>query len=105
MTRDDAHKLVDKIFDMDDASMPLPGVKTAEEAEERKAPEGKKLVSTKGQGDRKYELDETAKTRRWLSNPEVLEARGWKMEDSVEITDAELAEYKMGPAIFKVNES
>jgi hypothetical protein len=102
MNRAEAHELVDKLFD----AQPEAEVNTVtiEATPERKAPEGKRLVSTKGQGDRKYELDEKEKTRRWLSNPEVLEARGWKMEDAVEITDTELADYKMGPAIFRVDE-
>lgn len=101
MTREEAHQLVDQLFN----AQPVEGEAVPDEpAKEHKTPEGKRLVSTKGQGDRKYELDETAKTRRWLSNPEVLESRGWKMEDAVEITDTELADYKMGPAIFRADE-
>ncbi len=101
MDREEAHQLVDKLFDLQTPDEKEDAVK----AEDRKLPEGKRLVSTKGQGDRRYELDEVAKTRRWLSNPEVLEARGWKMDDAIEITDEELANYRMGPAIFRADES
>lgn len=38
-------------------------------------------------------LDETKKTRQWVSKPEVLEAQGFSMNDVVEIEDTELLGY------------
>lgn len=67
----------------------------------RKLPEGKRVVRTKGQGDKVFLLDEVAKTRQWMTKPEVLDSLGFKMEDVVEIDDNELMKYPMTSPIFK----
>lgn len=59
----------------------------------RTLPTDKRAVRTKSSGDRVFMLDETKKTRQWVSKPEVLEAQGFSMNDVVEIEDTELLGY------------
>lgn len=70
--------------------------------EERKLPAGKRAVRTKSSGDRVYVLDEEAKTRRWVTNPEVLKSVGFEIGDVVEVDDSELLSYQMAPALYRV---
>lgn len=72
------------------------------EAPARKLPEGKRVVRTKTSGDRVYLLDDNKKTRQWLTNPEVLKATGFGLEDVVEIDDTKFHKYTMAQPIYKV---
>ena len=81
-------------------NVPVP---TEEVEVERVFPEGKRVVRTKTSGDRVYELDEVAKTRRWVTNGDILTAFGWQQADVVAIDDSEILKYTMGPAIYKVD--
>lgn len=67
----------------------------------KELPKDKRLVVTKSSGDRKYQLDEIKNTRAWITTPSVLEALGWKMEDAVEIDDAEILKYQLIAPIYK----
>lgn len=96
MTREEAHQLVDKLFDAE-----TPAEVVAAEVVARVLPEGKRVVRTKGSGDRVYLLDEVAKTRHWVTNPEVLEGYGFTMADVGEAEDAELLKYQMSAALYK----
>lgn len=99
MTREEAHKLVDHIFDVDG----LPAEPEAP-AEERKTPEGKRVVRTKSSGDRVYLLDEEKKTRQWVTNGDILTKLGFEMEDVTEVEDADLLKFNMGPALYRIDE-
>lgn len=120
ITREEAHKLVDEIFDLvageehegpiepvdisKDVEVVNDGNFEVEAIEARVLPEGKKVVRTKSSGDRVYYLDEEKKTRQWVTNPEVLVSLGFEITDVVEIEDSELLKYQMGPAIYRVQE-
>jgi hypothetical protein len=107
MTRADAHKIVDMIFD---AAGSLDETETGttpqpeDRPEERKLPEGKKAVRTKSTGDRVYVLDEEKKTRQWVTNPDVLRSLGFELGDVAEVDDTELLKYQMGQALYRVDE-
>lgn len=101
LSREEAHKLVDQLFDTV-AAPPAPAEPEAEPAEERVLPEGKRLVRTKSSGDRVYQLDEEKKTRSWVTSAEILNKLGWRMEDVVEVEDSELLKYQMAAAIYRV---
>lgn len=74
-----------------------------EATEERKLPEGKRVVRTKSSGDRVYLIDEVAKTRHWITNPEVLQGLGFEMTDVVDVEDNELLKYQMGAAKYRAD--
>lgn len=104
MTRDEAHELIDRMFDADgrdvradEAAAAVMGADTPA----RKLPEGKRAVRTKAQGDRVYLIDETKKTRQWVTTPEVLKSYGFEMNDVVEVEDAELIKYQMSSALYR----
>jgi len=100
MTREDAHKLIDELFD----SAPSEDVTQIEvEEKERVLPEGKRIVRTKSSGDRVYLLDDEKKTRQWVTNPEILDSLGFIMEDVTEADDNDLLKYQMGPALYRVD--
>lgn len=62
---------------------------------------GKRVVRTKTSGDRVYYLDDVAKTRQWVANPDVLQSLGFEMADVVDIDDSTLITYSMGQALYK----
>lgn len=112
MNREEAHKLVDELFNAKESEKPseaLPPtpVEAAVPTPPQPAPavpntpKDKRVVRTKSSGDRVYLLDEIKKTRQWLFNPEVLDSTGFTMGDVVEIEDSELLKYGMGAAILK----
>ena len=105
MTREEAHKLVDQIFDAE----PVEGEKVADVATKievkKELPKDKRAVRTRTSGDRVYLLDEIEKTRQWVTTAEILEKLGFSLNDVVEVDDNVMMGYKMGPAIFKVDES
>lgn len=110
ITRDEAHKLVDEIFDNiagEEEQGPIEPVEETEaEAAPRILPYGKRVVRTKSSGDRVYYLDEVKKTRRWVTNPQILDGLGFEATDVTEVEDSELLRYQMGPAIYRLdNES
>jgi hypothetical protein len=101
MDRDQAHKLIDQLFDM--AQGETPEVETQEiEKPEKVLPESKKVVRTKSSGDRVYYIDEEKKTRQWVTNPDVLTKLGFDMDDVTEVDDSELLSYSMAAALYRV---
>lgn len=104
MDREQAHNLVDKLFDMAQGVPEEDHAVKAEVADEpaRDLPEGKRAVRTKGSGDRVFLLDDVKKTRQWVTNPDILEGLGFKMNDVVEVDDNEMLKYQMGPALYRV---
>ncbi len=102
MTREDAHKLIDQLFDEEEHA-PDVNPETVAEKPARVLPEGKRVVRTKGSGDRVYFIDEVAKTRQWVTNPQVLDGLGFIMEDVVEVDDTALLKYNMAAALYHVD--
>lgn len=113
MTREEAHELIDQLFDKAGGvqtnlefvpGRPLVAVPD-ETAPKRQLPEGQRVVRTKTSGDRVYMIDEIKKTRQWVTNPDVLKGLGFEIGDVVEIEDNELLKYQTGPALYKVPEN
>ena len=111
MTREEAHKLVDSIFDIENSVDTTPVVteitfaKPVEETTEevkKELPEGQRVVRTKSSGDRVYLLDDNKKTRQWVTNGDVLVKLGFDWSDIVEVEDSELLKYNMGAALYRV---
>lgn len=69
----------------------------------RVLPEGQRVVRVKTQGDRVYLLDETKKTRQWVTTPEILKGLGFEMSDVNEVEETEFLRYQMGSAIYKLD--
>lgn len=111
MTREEAHQLVDDLFDGAEGPNEITAsivensagqeATVVEEPPKREVPEGKKAVRTKSGGDRVYYLDESRGTRQWVTNPQILEALGFGLDDVVEVEDSELLKYQMGPALYR----
>lgn len=111
MTREEAHKLVDELFDniagtSEEGPIEAVEAEVVEEIkEDRVLPEGKRAVRTDSSGDRVYLLDEVKKTRQWITNPQILEGFGFEQTDVVKVEDNELLKYQMGPALYKLPEN
>ena len=107
MTREEAHKLVDQLFDSETIIEGLESgelkIDVTEETPARVLPEGKRAVRTKNTGDRVYCLDDVAKTRRWITSPEILTGLGFEQTDVAEVEETEMMKYQMGPAIYKLD--
>lgn len=100
MTREEAHQLIDQLYDMKEsivADVTGDGIETRERA----LPIDKRVVRTKSSGDRVYLLDEVKKTRQWVTTGEILQACGFEMSDVNEVDDAELLKYQMASPIYK----
>lgn len=111
MTREEAHKLIDQIFDGNEAAgigvstvtfNPPQTTNESATEEPRVLPEGKRAVRTKTSGDKVYLLDEGKKTRQWVATGEVLSSLGFEQSDVVEIPDTELFKYSMGATLYRV---
>lgn len=117
MTKEEAHKLVDKLFDNEHTPQPEEGVRGIvggpiftdkgveingePVTEKRVLPEGQRVVRTKLSGDKVYLLDDNKKTRAWITTGEVLTALGFQMGDVVNVEDSEMMNYQMAAAIYK----
>lgn len=107
LSREEAHKLVDQLFDnANGAEAEQASITPAEAAGEpevpaRVLPEGKKVVRTKSSGDRVYLLDEVKKTRQWITNPDVLDSLGFELNDVNEVDENEMLKFQMGPALYR----
>lgn len=114
MTREEAHKLVDVLFDEEHSTSAPAGEVIAVDGEgnvveepKRELPEGKRMVRTKTSGDTVYFLDEAKKTRQRIlgsqkhPGPELVESLGFGMDDVVEVDDTELFKYAMGQVIYE----
>lgn len=65
--------------------------------------DGKRAVRTKSTGDRVYLIDDNAKTKAWVTSPEILSSLGFEMADVVDVEDSSLLGYQMNPSIFKAD--
>lgn len=102
MDREQAHTLIDQLFDGIVQEAP---VNTSDEAEVVKTerPDGKRAVRTKSSGDKVYVLDPEKMTRHWVTNADVLKSLGFELTDVGEIGESEAMKYQIGPAIYKVD--
>lgn len=64
---------------------------------------GKRVIRTKDTGDNVYLIDDNAKTKAWITKPEILEGLGFTMADVQEIESSSLVGYQMQPSIYKVD--
>lgn len=102
MTREEAYKLVDQLFDAQPgAEVNTINIEATPEIPEHVTPENQRVVRTKSSGDRVYLLDEVKKTRQWVTTGEILQACGFEMSDVNEVDDAELLKYQMASPIYK----
>lgn len=102
MDREQAHKFVDRLYDLEaQGETAVAASVAATEPVKKVLPEGKRVVRTKSSGDRVYYIDEEKKTRQWITNPEVLTSLGFGMEDVTDVEDAELLKYQMAAALYK----
>src|SRR4051812_21676120 len=56
-----------------------------QEEPKRELPKDKRVIRTKSTGDRVYLIDETAKTKAWVTSAEILEKLGFTMADVEEV--------------------
>lgn len=112
MTREDAHQLVDQLFDLETVDTAISpeaeltkaietATETLPEAPARELPKDKRVVRTNVGGDRVYMLDEVKMTRAWVSNPDVLDSLGFTLNDVTEVQEDELMKYQMSPALYR----
>jgi len=66
--------------------------------------DGKRVIRSKGSGDRVLLLDPTAKTKAWVTSPEILTKLGFEMSDVEDIDDKELLDYTTAPSIYRVED-
>ena len=110
MDREQAHKLIDQLFDKQTVEHKIIGevvestIQTGVPVETpaRTLPEGQRVVRTKSSGDRVYLLDDNKKSRQWITNPDVLAKLGFEQGDVKEVDDSLLLKYSMGPALYRV---
>jgi hypothetical protein len=99
------HELVDEWYQeqlkANEPSIETVSAEIVPEEPKRELPEGKRAVRTKSQGDKVFYLDEEKKTRQWVTNPDVLDSLGFKIEDVTEIDDMELMRYQLSSAVYK----
>lgn len=113
MTRQEAHDLIDDLFNLraeqgQENAATIVGdiLDPANDSEadglvERVLSEGKRVVRTSTSGDRVYELDDVKMTRAWVTNETILNSLGWEQTDVVSIEEDELLKYQMAPAIYR----
>lgn len=110
MTKEEAHKLIDELFDLKE-KQPAPtseGITTATSEAipvepKRELPKDKRVVRTKSSGNIVYLLDEIKKTRQWVTSPKILEQLGFQMADVKEVEDNEMLKYQMSSALYRVD--
>lgn len=103
MTREEAHKLVDSLFDAENS------VTVEVEQPKKELPERKRVVRTKMSGDTVYFIDEDKKTRQRINGtqetpgPSIVESLGFTMSDVAEVSETELMGYQMAAPIYKIS--
>lgn len=105
MTREEAHKLIDGLFDLSDsANTSIGPIQDTGEEPKPERTDGKRAVRTKSTGDRVYLIDDNAKTKAWITSPDILEKLGFNLEDVEDLDDSELISYQMIPSIYRIDE-
>lgn len=104
LSREEAHKIIDRMFD---ASEPreVSAISIKTEPDVPETPKDKRVIRTKSTGDRVYLIDETAKTKAWVTSPEILEKLGFGLNDVEDIDDKDLVGYAMTASVYKVDEA
>lgn len=71
---------------------------------DRELPKDKRVVRTKSTGDRVYLIDETAKTKAWVTSPEILTKLGFELSDVQDVEDSEMLGYAMTASVYRVED-
>lgn len=66
-------------------------------------PKDKRVIRTKSTGDRVYLVDETAKTKAWVTSEDILTKLGYSQADVQEVEDSSLVGYAMTASIYKAD--
>lgn len=101
MTRDEAeqlHNFIDALVDGDVDPTPEP------EEPKRELPKDKRVIRTKSTGDRVYLIDEVAKTKAWVTSPEILTKLGFELSDVQDVEDSTLLGYAMTASVYRVED-
>jgi hypothetical protein len=107
MTREEAHKLVDHLFDNANGYEQELAAIDGQPDEPKAKPAitaGKRVVRTKSTGDRVYLIDETAKTKAWVTSPEILAKLGFELSDVEDVEDSTLLGYAMTASVYRVED-
>lgn len=72
--------------------------------EPRETPKGKRVIRTKSTGDRVYVIDEVAKTKAWVTSPEILTKLGFELSDVEDVDDKDLLGYAMIASVYRVED-
>lgn len=104
LSREEAHKIIDRMFD---ASEPMEvsaiSIKAEPDVPLSETPKDKRVIRTKSTGDRVYLIDETAKTKAWVTTEDILTKLGFTQADVQEVDDSALVGYAMTASIYKVD--
>ena len=110
MNREEAHQLVDRLFDSETTNPTPTETEATPEEPKKELPKDKRVVRTKTSGDTVYYLDEKDKTRQRIvgstqyPGPDLVKGLGFDMSDVGEIDDTTMMTYRMGPPIYKLND-
>lgn len=105
MNREEAHRLVDLIFEAEHKlSEVLASVDEKPEEPKRETPKDKRVIRTKSTGDRVYVIDEVAKTKAWVTSPEILTKLGFELSDVEDVEDKDLLGYAMTASVYRVED-
>jgi len=85
-------------------STPVDGTETTVIDVKEPRTDGKRVIRSKGSGDRVLLIDPTTKTKAWVTSPEILTKLGFEMSDVEDIDDKELLEYTTAPSIYRVED-
>jgi hypothetical protein len=77
---------------------------TTTEEPKRELPKDKRVIRTKSTGDRVYLIDETAKTKAWVTSPEILGKLGFELSDVQDVDDSDLLGYAMTASLYRVED-
>lgn len=104
MTLEELKSKINALLDDYSKDNPMVTFNTATELAEKPArTDGKRAIRTKSTGDRVYVVDDNAKTKAWVTSPEILSKLGFEMADVQDVEDSSLLGYTMQPSVYKVD--
>lgn len=96
------HQLIDEWAGV--SGITFTPAETAPEEPKKELPKDKRVIRTKSTGDRVYLIDDTAKTKAWVTSAEILEKLGFTMADVEEVEDSALVGYAMTASVYRVED-